>query len=316
MNHVTAENDRGINAGIFGAGRYVLPVGKQFKAEYIGANTVRIYDGKLVDNGAAAGIPAGEYIDLVIPNASQGMNRNDLIVFQYSQDSSTLIETGSFVVVLGVETSGTAADPDLQQEDLLSGTALFDQMPLYRVQVSTGTISDPVQLFEVSKSLENAGVGVKIAAATSTDGVSYTAEVDDIEELYVGLTITIIPNKESATNAPTLNVNSLGAKSIRRSLSSSTGTAVSGNTEDWLTANKPVTLRFNGTHWVTDFPRPDAADLYGVVPVDKGGTGTNNLATALANMFAAGGTVLSSNQYGTAFPTNPKKGQFFFKKVT
>ena len=118
-NHVTAECDRGIHAGIVGVGRYVLPVGKQFKAENIGNNRIRIYDGKLVDNGAAAGIPAGEYIDLTIPNASQGMKRNDLIVFQYSQDSSTLIETGSFIVVRGTETSGTAVDPTLRQEDLL-----------------------------------------------------------------------------------------------------------------------------------------------------------------------------------------------------
>ena len=81
-NHVTAENDRGINAGIIGSGRFVFPVGKQFKAEQISGNTIRIYDGKLVDNGAAAGIPAGEYVDLTIANASQGMNRNDLIVFQ------------------------------------------------------------------------------------------------------------------------------------------------------------------------------------------------------------------------------------------
>ena len=75
--HVTAENDRGINAAIFGAGRYVLPVGEQFRAEYIGNNTVRMYDGKLTDNGAAAGIPAGRYVDLTISEAGQGMNRND-----------------------------------------------------------------------------------------------------------------------------------------------------------------------------------------------------------------------------------------------
>jgi hypothetical protein len=101
--HVTAENDRGINAGIFGAGRFVLPVGEQFRAEYIGNNTIRMYDGKLMDNGAAAGIPAGQYIDLLISEASQGRKRNDLIVFQYRKDSSSMVETGEFVVIKGVE---------------------------------------------------------------------------------------------------------------------------------------------------------------------------------------------------------------------
>jgi hypothetical protein len=152
--HVTAENDRGINAGIFGTGRFVLPVGQQFFAEYIGNNTVRLYDGKLLDNGAAAGIPAGKYLDLLIPEAGQGMNRNDLIVFQYSQDSSTLIESGEFVVIQGTESTSTAVDPELTQEDLLTDEAAFDQMALWRVPVSGATISAPVQLFTVSASLE------------------------------------------------------------------------------------------------------------------------------------------------------------------
>lgn len=151
--HVTAENDRGINAGMLGAGRFVLPVGKQFNAEYIGNNTIRMYDGKLMDNGAAAGIPAGEYVDLLIPEAAQGMKRNDLIVFQYSQDASTLIESGTFVVVKGTETSGTPTDPTLKQEDLLSGKATFDQMALWRVSVSSTVISAPVKLFDVAKSV-------------------------------------------------------------------------------------------------------------------------------------------------------------------
>lgn len=149
--HVTAENDRGINAAMFGTGRFVLPVGEQFRAEYIGNNTIRIYDGKLIDNGAAAGIPAGEYVDLLIANAGQGKKRNDLIVFQYEQDASTLIESGKFVVIQGTETSGTASDPALTQEDLLSGKATFDQMALWRVSVSGATISAPVKVFSEHK---------------------------------------------------------------------------------------------------------------------------------------------------------------------
>ena len=147
--HVTPENDRGINAAIFGTGRFVLPVGEQFKAEYIGNNTIRMYDGKLMDNGAAAGIPAGEFVDLLIANAGQGMKRNDIIVFQYSQDASTMVESGTFVVIKGTETSGTASDPALTQGDLLSGKAAFDQMAMWRVSVSGTTISAPVKLFSV-----------------------------------------------------------------------------------------------------------------------------------------------------------------------
>ena len=191
--HVTVENDRGINAGIVGSGRFVLPVGQQFRAEYIGNNTVRLYDGKLMNNGAAAGIPAGKYIDLLIPEAGQGMKRNDLIVFQYSQDSSTLIESGDFLVVQGTESSGTAADPKLTQEDLLTDEASFDQMPLWRVPVSGATISAPVRMFtmtpclgnvnevldealqEVDEALDNVGVVISKIATLGTNWVGDSA---------------------------------------------------------------------------------------------------------------------------------------------
>ena len=158
--HVTAENDRGIHAAIFGSGKYVLPVGKQFRADYLGNNTVRIYDGKLMNNGAAAGIAAGEFVDILIPNAGQGMKRKDLIVFQYEQDTSTLIERGTFVVVHGEETNGEPSDPELIQADLLSGTATFDQMALWRVSVSGTSISAPVQVFEMAGGNSN-GITLK-----------------------------------------------------------------------------------------------------------------------------------------------------------
>jgi hypothetical protein len=151
--HVTAENDRGINAAIFGAGRFVLPVGERFRAEYIGGELIRLYDGKLLDNGAAAGIPAGEHIDLPISFASSGKKRNDLIVFQYKQDISTLVETGSFMVLQGVETVETPVDPVVVQSDLLSNKATLDQMPLWRITVTDTAVSDPVQLFTLAKNM-------------------------------------------------------------------------------------------------------------------------------------------------------------------
>ena len=177
--HVTPENDRGINAAIFGTGRFVLPVGEQFRAEYIGNNTIRMYDGKLVDNGAAAGIQAGQYIDLLISEAGQGKKRNDLIVFQYAQDISTLIESGTFVVIKGEETSGTATDPELTQDDLLTNNATFDQMALWRVSVSEATISAPVKMFSVSTNINsvysriaNAGLGGASRAVDSVKDIN------------------------------------------------------------------------------------------------------------------------------------------------
>ena len=150
--HITPENDRGINASMFGAGKFVLPVGEKFRVEYIGNNTVRMYDGKLIDNGAAAGIPVGEYIDILIPNASQGMIRTDIIAFQYEKDPSTFIETGKFVLLNGeevefdedsvAETGELPAmpEPELITDDLLSDKAILDQFALWRIIVHEGNI--------------------------------------------------------------------------------------------------------------------------------------------------------------------------------
>ena len=190
--HVTAENDRGIYAAIFGAGRFVLSVGNQFRAEYIGNNTIRVHDGKLIDNGAVAGIPAGQWVDLLVPETGQGLKRNDLIVFQYEKDPSTLIESGVFAVLNGVETEGTATDPELTQEDILSDTATFDQMALWRVSVEGSVISAPVQLFKVAKNMNadavlpvsNGGTGATNADEARKNlgaAPAYTHGTEDIE---------------------------------------------------------------------------------------------------------------------------------------
>ena len=209
--HVTAENDRGLNAGIFGDGRMVLPVGNRLRAEYIGNNTVRVYDGKLLDNGALGGIPAGKYVDLLIPEAGQGMKRNDLVVFQYSKDASTLVETGIFVVVPGEETSGTAADPVLQQQDLLTDEATFDQMALYRVAVEGATIGAPEPLFQISKSFSSLKFGGASMANsvvmeydlgnTFTDEQSADIRSGKFEKVHVGGYWTINGRKYWAAHA-------------------------------------------------------------------------------------------------------------------
>lgn len=296
--HVTAENDRGINAATFGTGRFVLPVGEQFKAEYIGNNTIRLYDGKLMDNGAAAGIPAGEYVDLLITNAGQGMKRNDLIVFQYSKDASTLIESGVFMVLSGDETSGTAIDPVLSQQDLLTNEAMLDQMALWRVPVSGTVISAPVQLFEVSPNIRTAGGSV--ANATSTDGVAYSATVAGVSELYAGLEVTIIPDRASATTGITLNINNLGAKFVRLPVSNNTAMLAQPESETYFVENRPVKLMYDpkyagkGSWVVVGRQRQSGNDLYGSVPVQKGGwlidsnTTDANKAEALENLLIIG----------------------------
>lgn len=278
--HVTAENDRGINAAIFGTGRFVLPVGEMFRAEYIGNNTIRMYDGKLLNNGAAAGIPAGQYVDFTIPEAGQGTSRNDLIVFTYAKDLGTLKETGWFSVVRGTETSGTPTDPALSENDqILSDNADFDQMALWRIPVSGATIGTPEQVFNTRFA------GERIATAHSDDGASYTADLPGICNLYNGLEVTIIPNIANTSSTVTLDLNGLGAKNVRVPLSFNTA-ALNAPDESYFGSGRAVRLMFDAAYlagkgaWkVVGMQKTSAQDLYGDVPVQSGGIAINTTST-------------------------------------
>lgn len=118
------------------------------------------------------------------------------------------------------------------------------------------------------------------------DGAAFTATVPGITELKAGLGFTMIPNTNSTTTAPTLNVNGLGAKNIKQLTGYNTGTAVNGTVSNWLVAGKPVGVRYDGTYWIVDVPRPNANALYGTVAITNGGTGATTASDALTNLGA------------------------------
>lgn len=132
--------------------------------------------------------------------------------------------------------------------------------------------------------------GTPTMTATSTDGIAYTATVSNITELTNGLTITIIPNRDSASTSITLNVNGLGAKSIVIPLSTNTGTSVAPKDTTFIVANRPLTLQYDSGYstyggWRTlGKQKTSAGDLYGTVPIESGGTGATNAADARTNL--------------------------------
>lgn len=112
--------------------------------------------------------------------------------------------------------------------------------------------------------------------ATSGTGDAYTATVDGVTALTVGVNFMMIPHVASTSMSPTLNVNSLGAVGIRRRLTSATGNTSPGGSDDWLTADKPVRATYDGTFWIVDLPKPEATDIMGTVSIVNGGTGVNS----------------------------------------
>ena len=151
--HITATDIGAFNAGVVGTGEYVMPTGKQFEAQVISNNQIRIYDGDILMQGRHITLKKDTYEDVVIANGLQGMNRNDLIAVRYTKYSTTVVETAILVVIQGVSTDGTASDPSYTTGDILSGECLLHEMPLYRVPLSGLNVGKLVPLFTVSSSL-------------------------------------------------------------------------------------------------------------------------------------------------------------------
>lgn len=106
---------------------------------------------------------------------------------------------------------------------------------------------------------------------TAGDGAEYTATIDGVTELYAGLQLVMLPHTNSTTTSVKLNLNGLGAKMIRQRLSTNTTISVAGATANWIVANKPITVTYNGSYWIAELTRPDANTIYGTVKVENGG---------------------------------------------
>lgn len=152
--------------------------------------------------------------------------------------------------------------------------------------------------------------GVYTAVASSSDGVAYTSTVPGISELSAGASFIMIPDKTSASKEPTLDVNGLGEKKIRRRLSAITTSLQSGYSNTWISANKPFQVVYDGTAWVVEgMAKPVGADVYGAVPqatADASGnviTDTYATIAMLQSMLPKVTTItLASGWNGTASP--------------
>lgn len=110
---------------------------------------------------------------------------------------------------------------------------------------------------------------------TSGTGSAYTATVNGLT-LVAGASFVMVPHVVSTTTVPTLNVNSLGAKNIRMRLSSNISSTIHLIRSDFLVANKPVKVVYDGTYWVLDdFVQPDANYLYGTL-ISRGTSAPSN----------------------------------------
>ena len=149
----------------------------------------------------------------------------------------------------------------------------------------------------LSDLIEEAEIYTK-GVLTAGSGAAYTATVPGITALEAGISFIMIPHVQSTSQAPTLNVNGLGAKNLRMRISGNTATTTIASTTNWISTNKPIRVLYDGMFWVAELVRPNVNDLYGTLSSDKisydnttSGLAASNVKEAIDEL--SGGTVKS-----------------------
>ena len=153
---------------------------------------------------------------------------------------------------------------------------------------------------------------------TSGSGSNYIATIDNYTSYTKGDIFIMIPHTTATTTSPTLNINSLGAKTIGR-LSYSSGTKVSLRSTTELSASYPVTLVYNGTYFIAiDNKQPYGGnDFYSTISVSKGGTGkTSWNSNGLVYASSSSSLAQISSPTETSILTKDSRGAPYWTKKT
>ena len=196
--HVTAEQDRDINIGIFGAESYVLRTGSQLKAEVSSNNEIKIRDGVIMHQGCAASIKKNTYDSLTIVNGSQGMKRIDLVVARYSRNQSTKVESLTLKVIQGTPVTGTPSAPGYTPGDIQAGDLIAD-MPLYQVTINGLNITEVKQVFNVVDTFAELNGKLEKKTDTTTLGFevseTFTGQYLNSKPIYQKMiSVGVLPN--------------------------------------------------------------------------------------------------------------------------
>ena len=169
--HITAQQDRNVNIGIFGSEAHIVNVGSKMAATIVSANEITIADGLLVAEGCTAEIERGTTESMTIDNGSQGMLRTDLIVARYTKDSGTGVENMQLAVVKGTPAAVNPATPSYNTGLIADGDSPVD-FPIYQVNldgISITSVDPLVEVVSVPSMVEEVQDGVD-ALNAKTDG--------------------------------------------------------------------------------------------------------------------------------------------------
>lgn len=168
--HITAQQDRNVNMGIFGSGTYIVDMGSKLAATVVSANEITIADGLLIAEGCTAEVERGTSESLEIANGSQGMLRTDLIVARYTKASGTGVEDMELAVITGTPAASNPADPSYNTGSIAAGDTLVD-FPIYKVSlngISIETVTRIPSIVSVAKTSDVSAVSSALSTLSNT----------------------------------------------------------------------------------------------------------------------------------------------------
>lgn len=160
--HVSSADAGKFNAGVCGAGKYVLNTGQRFAYSIESANLIRIASGDAVNQGRHISIRQNTYEDANILNGTQGKTRIDVITLRYSkvtrqvEGEPVTVEVATVEVIKGTEVSvGTTPEaPAVVSGNIFDG-ATTDDMPLYHVLITDTSVTSVIPVFSVLLDISN-----------------------------------------------------------------------------------------------------------------------------------------------------------------
>lgn len=197
--HITAQQDRDVNIGIFGASAKILKgVGSEMAATVISANEVEIADGMIMCEGCASEIAHGTTESMTIDNGTQGKLRIDLIVARYNRNTSTGVEDMALIVIKGTPSASDPQSPAYISGTISDGDTTVD-FPLYQVNIDgisitsvdalVGTVNIPDLISDSISNALNSALKWKIFGGTPGNnyvyGQTFVTVPASAKEVYV-----------------------------------------------------------------------------------------------------------------------------------
>lgn len=153
--HVTSQQDRMLNQGIFGQGAYILNTGQNLEPQVQTSNEIRIRDGAIMAQGALGCVKVNTYDSVTIQNGNQGMKRIDLICWQYSYDAEQDVESAEWVVIQGTPVESDPQQPTYTSGNIQEGDALV-QIPVFAVNIDGINVTGVDILLDVAMDMSTA----------------------------------------------------------------------------------------------------------------------------------------------------------------